>query len=93
MVHTCFLIANYGKKKKILYLTNVSREARRNIVVPLVSSEVGLSAVNFKGKYPKKGQLTSVKATFWCTGVARQAEWKDYINPACNKNAGEGMLK
>lgn len=58
-----------------------------------MSSEVGLSAVNFKGKYPKKGQLTSVKATFWCTGVARQAEWKDYINPACNKNAGEGMLK
>jgi len=53
----------------------------------------GLSAVNFKEKYPQKGQFTSVKATFWFTCVVRQAEWKDYINPPYNKNAGERVLK
>jgi len=57
-----------------------------------VSSVARLSAVNFKEKYHQKGQFNSVKATFWCTYVVRQAEWKDYISPPCNKNAGERAL-
>jgi len=62
-------------------LTNISREARRNIVVTLVGSVAGLIDVNFKDKYPR----TSVTTIFRCKSVVRQAEWKDYINLTCNK--------
>jgi hypothetical protein len=58
-----------------------------------VISVAGLGAVNFKEKYPPKEEFASVKATFWSTSVVRQAEWKGYINPTCNKIAGERLLK